>query len=67
MTAKIYGILENFGFSISYSEVKLYEMCASGQMETIIPFIQIVSDNSDFNVCTLNGLGTIEVSTHTQI
>lgn len=68
---KIIEICYQLGFSCSYSEVKLYEMCASNQMERqlINPFIQIVSDNSDFNVCTLDGkgtfhnLGTIEIIT----
>lgn len=46
-------ISHQLGFSCSYSEVKLYELCASTQMQRklINPFIQIVSDNSDFNVC----------------
>lgn len=53
-------ICHQLGFSCSYSEVKLYEICASTQMERklIDPFIQIVSDNSDLNVCTLDGKGT---------
>lgn len=68
---KIIKICYQLGFSCSYSEVKLYEICAADQMERrlINPFIQIVSDNSDFNVCTLDGkgtfhnLGTIEIIT----
>ncbi|XP_046409257.1 uncharacterized protein LOC124174204 [Ischnura elegans] len=57
---KIIEICYQLGFSCSYSEVKLYEICAASQLERqlINPFIQIVSDNSDFNVCTLDGKGT---------
>lgn len=37
-----------------------YEICAAMQAERqlINPFIQIVSDNTDFNVCTIDGRGT---------
>lgn len=57
---KMIEICYQLGFSCSYSEVKLYEICAADQLERrlINPFIQIVSDNSDFNVCTLDGKGT---------
>lgn len=57
---KIIDICYNLGFSCSYSEVKLYEICAAGQPGRTLsnPFLQIVSDNSDFNVCTVDGRGT---------
>lgn len=53
-------ICYQLGFSCSYSEVKMYEICAADQLERrlLIPFIQIISDNSDLNVCTLDGKGT---------
>lgn len=58
--AEMIEICCQLGFSCSYSEVKLYEICAADQLDRrlINPFIQIVSDNSDFNVCTLDGIGT---------
>lgn len=57
---KIIEICYNLGFCCSYSEIKLYEICAAGQAERVLlnPFLQIVSDNSDFNVCTIDGRGT---------
>lgn len=60
-----------FGFSCSYAKVKLYEISAACQAERLLkePFLQIVADNSDFNVCAIDGrdtfhnLGSIEIIT----
>lgn len=43
------------GFSCSYHEVKLYETCVALKTNgsLIELFLQIVSDNSDFNISTL--------------
>lgn len=57
---KIIELCYQLGFSCSYSEVLLYEISAACQAERILenPFMQIVSDNSDFNTCTTDGRGT---------
>ncbi|XP_052758830.1 uncharacterized protein LOC128202453 [Galleria mellonella] len=57
---KMIELCYNLGFSCSYAEVQLYEISAACQDERLLkePFLQIVSDNSDFNVCTIDGRGT---------
>lgn len=68
---KIIEICHGLGFCCSYSEVGRYEVCAALQKNRSLkdPFLQIVSDNSDFNICTIDGrntfhfLGSIEIIT----
>lgn len=66
---KIIDICHGLGFSSSYSEIGRYEVCATLQSNRSLKdhFIQIVSDNSDFNISTIDGrntfhfLGSIEI------
>lgn len=68
---RIIDICNQLGFSCSYREIKNYEFCATLQANRSLknPFLQIVSDNSDFKICTIDGrrtfhyLGSIEIIT----
>lgn len=57
---RIIDICYHLGFSCSYSEVQLYETSAACQAQRILvdPFLQFVSDNSDFNIASIDGRGT---------
>ena len=57
--------LHRLGFSLSYNEVKLYEMCAAKEQGTELvginpqtSFIQFAADNVDHQINTLDGTGT---------
>lgn len=57
---RIVDLCYQLGFSCSYKEIKLYEISAACDSQRILlnPFIQFVSDNSDFNISTIDGRGT---------
>lgn len=58
---KMINICHNLGFCSSYNEVQLYEASAALQEPVKIKagtFVQLVSDNADFNVQTIDGKGT---------
>ncbi|KAL8564988.1 hypothetical protein ACOMHN_003364 [Nucella lapillus] len=57
--------LHRLGFSLSYNEVKLFEMCAAVQQGTDLvgvdpktSWIQFAADNVDHQIRTLDGTGT---------
>ncbi|KAL8558022.1 hypothetical protein ACOMHN_049283 [Nucella lapillus] len=57
--------LHRLGFSLSYNEVKLFEMCATVQQGTDLvgvdpktSWIQFAADNVDHQIRTLDGIGT---------
>ena len=55
------NICHNLGFCSSYNEVQLYEASAALQEPVKIKagtFVQLVNDNADFNVQTIDGKGT---------
>ena len=58
-------LLHRFGFSLSYNEVKLFEMCAAVEQGTDLvgidpktSWIQFAADNVDHQIRTLDGAGT---------
>ena len=56
-------ILSSFGFTERYKEIQRYEYCliADSDNQTtdnVTQYIQYIFDNADFNIKTLNGLGT---------
>ena len=61
---RIIDTLNSLGFSVSYSEVKRFEQCASVHQGTNIEgytadmFLQFIADNVDHNLRFLVGLNT---------
>lgn len=68
---RMMDISYQLGFSCSYAEIKRYEVCAAlqGNRSLEKPFLQIVADNCDCNIGTIDGrntfhfLGSIEIIT----
>lgn len=63
-------ICSGLGFSSTYSEARLYEASATIQNQNVIKpntFVQLVCDNPDCNVNTLDGKGTFHFMGSIQI